>query len=173
VVQAELIEVRDRIQRAKDTATALSEQSLRLISQAAIVREECSSTRRSDRPVGGRRAPARPTMTVDVPASVPGVGVGGTGAAPIQGLSDPRLQLRSFCVEGRIGDHVVVARYEAGVLDCDPVLRTHAELVVAVGDSFPFGNVNHALPASLDGPPVVVLLTLMRASFVTKVQAAV
>jgi hypothetical protein len=177
MVQAELSKVHDRIQRAKEVASALGEESLRLMNQARDMRDECARVRGRDTPVSGWRSEKAPATTVEVPLYVDrsAVGVGATEAAAIQSLREhPRLHLRTFRVEGTIGDHLVMARYEAGgLLDCDPLLRTHAELVVALGESFPLGDADDPLPATLDGPPVAVLLTLMRASLITKVEATV
>jgi hypothetical protein len=78
----------------------------------------------------------------------------------------------SFELEGVIGDQPVRANFEEGTLSCDPLLRSHAELVVALGDSFVDGKSGRSRPASLDGVPVVVLATLIRAMRVTRVQVA-
>jgi hypothetical protein len=71
-----------------------------------------------------------------------------------------------------IGDQPVRAALEKGTLICDPLLRSHAELVVALGDSFVDARSGQSRPASLEGAPVVVLATLMRAMRVTRVQVA-
>jgi hypothetical protein len=71
-----------------------------------------------------------------------------------------------------IGGQPVRAAFEKGTLICDPLLRSHAELVVALGDSFVDGRSGQSRPASLEGAPVVVLATLMRAMRVTRVQVA-
>lgn len=75
-----------------------------------------------------------------------------------------------FELEGTIGGQPVAARYEGGVLDCDPLLRSHADLVVAVGDTFSYGEGGPVVDASLEGPAVAVLVTLMRAMRVTSMR---
>lgn len=79
----------------------------------------------------------------------------------------------SFEVEGLIEDRPVRAAFEKGTLSCDPLLRAHAELVVALGDWFICGPSNESRTAALEGDPVVVLATLMRAMRVTRVEVAI
>jgi hypothetical protein len=95
----------------------------------------------------------------------------------------PRAQLgaashfRSFEVEGLIGDVAVKAAALDGTLICDPLLKSHAEVVVALGESLvvlgegPAGSrLGRRERARLDGPPEVVLATLVRAMTVTKLR---
>jgi hypothetical protein len=78
--------------------------------------------------------------------------------------------LRSFELEGVIDDVPVEAVSLDGVLVCDPLLRSHAEVIVALGESIALGRFGKREPASLDGPPAVVLATLARAMKVTQLR---
>jgi hypothetical protein len=71
-----------------------------------------------------------------------------------------------FEIRGVISGQPVSATLRRDRLRCDPLLRAHADLVVALGETFPYGD--RALPATLDGSPAQILLTLMRAMNVTK-----
>jgi hypothetical protein len=80
-------------------------------------------------------------------------------------------------VEGLIGDVSVKAAALDGALVCDPLLKSHAEVVVALGESLvvlgegPAGSrLGRRERARLDGPPEVVLATLVRAMTVTKLR---
>jgi hypothetical protein len=84
---------------------------------------------------------------------------------------------RSFEVEGLIGDVPVKAVALDGTLVCDPLLKSHAEVVVALGerlivpgDGPPSSRFARRERARLDGPPEVVLATLVRAMRVTKLR---
>jgi hypothetical protein len=78
--------------------------------------------------------------------------------------------LRTFEMEGVVDDVPVRAVSLDGVLVCDPLLRSHAELIVALGESIALGRFGKKEPARLDGPPAVVLATLARAMKVTKLR---
>jgi hypothetical protein len=60
---------------------------------------------------------------------------------------------RSFELEGVVGDVPVKAVSLDGVLVCDPLLRSHAEVIVAPGEGIAHGRFGKEEPASLDGPP--------------------
>jgi hypothetical protein len=81
--------------------------------------------------------------------------------------------LRSFELEGAVGDVPVKAVSLDGVLVCDPLLRSHAEVIVALGETIALGRFGKEEPACLDGPPTVVLATLARAMKVTKLRVGV
>jgi hypothetical protein len=74
-----------------------------------------------------------------------------------------------FEIRGTVSGHPVSATLGGDGLRCDPLLRAHAELVVALGETFPYGD-DGALPAALDGNPAQILLTLMRAMKVTRLE---
>jgi hypothetical protein len=61
-----------------------------------------------------------------------------------------------------VGDCDVLAVLRGGELIADEVLLRQAELVVAMGESF-VGPSGEPIRASLEGPPVPVMLTLIRA----------
>jgi hypothetical protein len=95
----------------------------------------------------------------------------------------PRAQLgasshfRSFEVEGLIGGVPVKAAALDGTLVCDPLLKSHAEVVVALGERLVVmgeglagSRFGRREQARLDGPPEVVLATLVRAMTVTKLR---
>ena len=90
-------------------------------------------------------------------------------ASPAEGDADrARPPGRYFFeVEGLIDGVVVRASFAPGGLCCDRLLRSYAELAVALGDTFTCGR--KALPASLDGSPGQVLLTLVRCMEVTNI----
>ncbi|GEM_PF-6064603 len=133
--------VRSRLACAR--AVVLSEHSRELVETARFLRME-TVRRREARP------PWRPAHPAGRPRPQPG------------GLS-------SFRVDGTVGDQAVWAEYEEGSLRFPPLLRSHAELVVSLGESFRLGEED--VPASLTGPPGVVLATLMRAMRVKSVKA--
>jgi hypothetical protein len=69
-----------------------------------------------------------------------------------------------FTVVGTIDGRPRQARYWPGRLDFDLDVLQRAEIVVAMGERFSLpGSSRDALAASLDGPPMAVLLTVMRA----------
>lgn len=83
---------------------------------------------------------------------------------------DASEHLRTFELEGLIDEVPVRAAALDGVLVCDPLLRAHAEVVVALGESLPEGLFPRGAQARLEGPPAVILATLMRAVRVTKLR---
>ena len=72
-----------------------------------------------------------------------------------------------FEVKGLIAGVTVRASLGPDRLSCDPLLRSYAELAVAMGDTFTCGR--KALPASLEGSAGQVLLTLVRCMEVTNI----
>jgi hypothetical protein len=86
-----------------------------------------------------------------------------------QGVARRRRQghqvepLAWFAVQGRIGDQVVRAVWADGRLTCDRLLRTRARLLVDLGAEFSSDDPPRRFVASLQAPPVAVLLTLIRA----------
>jgi hypothetical protein len=69
-----------------------------------------------------------------------------------------------FTVRGIVDGRPTTARWSPGKLDCGEHLMQRAQVVVAMGEHFapPWSPATSVL-ASLDGPPVIVLLTVMRA----------
>jgi hypothetical protein len=70
--------------------------------------------------------------------------------------------LMRFRLEGWLGDAPVAADYDGG-LHADPRLLTHAGLLVDLGEVIRFDAYGVALPATLDGAPEAILLTLFSA----------
>jgi hypothetical protein len=68
-----------------------------------------------------------------------------------------------FAIQGRIDDQVVRAVWADGRLTCDRPLRTRARLLVDLGAEFSSDDPPRRFVASLQAPPVAVLLTLIRA----------
>jgi hypothetical protein len=68
-----------------------------------------------------------------------------------------------FAVEGLIGEQVVRAVWTDGQLSCDRLLASRARLLVDLGVEFSCQDPPHRFLASLQAPPVAVLLTVMRA----------
>jgi hypothetical protein len=69
-----------------------------------------------------------------------------------------------FTVRGIVDGRSSVARWSPGHLDCDDQLSKRVQVVVAMGERFaPPWSPETSLPASLVAPPVIVLLTVMRA----------
>jgi len=82
---------------------------------------------------------------------------------PPTGLSETaRHRVISFSLDGTIEACAVHAEWRENRLLVDPLLLERAELVVGIGDEFLAGEPG-AFVASLTGPPIVTLLTLMRA----------
>ena len=75
---------------------------------------------------------------------------------------DPGL-LAWFAVEGVLDDQVVRAIWADGQLCCDRLLESRARLLVDLGAEFGSEEVPRRYRASLQAPPVAVLLTLIRA----------
>jgi hypothetical protein len=69
-----------------------------------------------------------------------------------------------FTLRGIVDGRPSTARWSPGHLDCDDQLWQRVEVVVAMGERFavPWSR-ETTLAASLVGPPVIVLLTVMRA----------
>jgi hypothetical protein len=132
-----------RTKQACAQACLLSERSRELIEMARLVRMD--AIRRRESCLSPRAASSAPQPVRE------------TG-----GLS-------SFRVDGTVGDQPVEAVYEGGNLRCDPLLRSHAALVVSLEESFRLGEED--VPATLNGPPALVLATLMRAMRVRSVRA--
>jgi hypothetical protein len=68
-----------------------------------------------------------------------------------------------FAIEGVIDDRVVRASWVAGRLSCDQQLRSRARSLVDLGAEFVSEDPPRRFLASLQAPPVAVLLTLIRA----------
>jgi hypothetical protein len=68
-----------------------------------------------------------------------------------------------FAVEGVIDEQVVRAVWSDGQLTCDRLLRSRAQLLVDLGAEFSYDDPARRFVASLQAPPVAVLLTLIRA----------
>ena len=78
-----------------------------------------------------------------------------------------RRRVAGFHIAGTVEGGVwVAARYVDGTLHCDDALRRRAELVVAAGDTFELAHSSRHHVATLDGDPVAVALTLIRAMHV-------
>jgi hypothetical protein len=74
-----------------------------------------------------------------------------------------------FAVEGVIGEQVVRAVWTEGRLCCDRLLGARARLLVDLGAEFRGDDPPRRYHASLQAPPVAVLLTLIRACDLTTV----
>jgi hypothetical protein len=68
-----------------------------------------------------------------------------------------------FTVRGFVEDRPATVRWRPGALDGDRDVLRRAEVIVAMGDEFALERGQGPAPASLAGPPVVVLLTVVRA----------
>ena len=68
-----------------------------------------------------------------------------------------------FGIEGMIEEQVVRAVWSDGQLTCDPLLGSRAQLLVDLGAEFRADDPPRRFAASLQAPPVAVLLTLIRA----------
>jgi hypothetical protein len=73
-----------------------------------------------------------------------------------------RQRVMSFALDGIIESHPVHAEWRDNRLVADPLLLERAELLVDLQEQFLPGEAD-AFTASLTGPAVVALLTLMRA----------
>jgi hypothetical protein len=77
-----------------------------------------------------------------------------------------------FAVRGFVDGRPTAARWRDDQLTCDPAVLVRARLVVALGDAFEVEGAE-PLRASLTGPPLAVMLTIIRAfSRVTAVEVA-
>jgi len=74
-----------------------------------------------------------------------------------------------FAVEGLIDQQVVRAVWADGQLSCDRLLGARARLMVDLGAEFSSDDPPRRYRASLQAPPVAVLLTLIRACDLTTV----
>jgi hypothetical protein len=68
-----------------------------------------------------------------------------------------------FAVQGMIDEQVVRAVWSDGQLRCDRLLRSRARLLVDLGAEFRSDDPPRRFVASLQAPPVAVLLTMIRA----------
>jgi hypothetical protein len=68
-----------------------------------------------------------------------------------------------FVIHGVIDGYRVWGSWAAGDLLCNPLLIARARLLVDLEESFVFEDPPRYLAASLEGPPVAVALTLIRA----------
>jgi hypothetical protein len=74
-----------------------------------------------------------------------------------------------FAIQGIIDEQVVRAVWSDGQLRCDRLLRSRARLLVDLGAEFRSDDPPRRFVASLQAPPVAVLLTLTRACDLTTV----
>jgi hypothetical protein len=72
-------------------------------------------------------------------------------------------ELVGFRVEGVIDGEQVAAHLRDGQLECDESLRDRALFLVDLKEELVYSNPPRRFEATLDGPPVVVALTLLRA----------
>jgi hypothetical protein len=68
-----------------------------------------------------------------------------------------------FLVEGLIDGEVVCGTWAGGRLVCDEPLRARALLLVDLEEEFVYSDPPRCFIASLEGPPIAVALTLIRA----------
>jgi len=69
-----------------------------------------------------------------------------------------------FTVRGIVDGQPTTARWTPGYLDCDYRLLQRVQVVIAMGEKFSLpSSPETTLPASVVEPPVIVLLTVMRA----------
>ena len=73
------------------------------------------------------------------------------------------VPLAWFGIEGMIEEQVVRAVWSDGQLTCDRLLSSRAQLLVDLGADFRADDPPRRFVASLQAPPVAVLLTLIRA----------
>jgi hypothetical protein len=69
--------------------------------------------------------------------------------------------------QGKIDQHVVRADWADGQLCCDRLLEVRARLLIDLGAEFGSDDPPRRYPASLQAPPVAVLVTLIRACDLT------
>jgi hypothetical protein len=74
-----------------------------------------------------------------------------------------------FALEGIIDQQVVRAVWTEGRLGCDRLLGARARLLVDLGAEFRSDDPPRRYHASLQAPPIAVLLTLIRACDLTTV----
>ena len=69
-----------------------------------------------------------------------------------------------FTVRGILDERLTTAHWSPGFLDCEPELVRRAQVVVSLGETFASVEVpGEVVEASLEQPPIAVLLTIMRA----------
>jgi hypothetical protein len=68
-----------------------------------------------------------------------------------------------FLVEGLVDGELVAAAWADGRLDCDDQLRARALILVDLEEEFVYTDPPRCFIASLEGPPIAVALTLIRA----------
>jgi hypothetical protein len=68
-----------------------------------------------------------------------------------------------FTVEGMVDGEAVGASWADGRLACDELLRSRALLLVDLEEEFVYSDPPRCFIASLDGPPIAVALTMIRA----------
>jgi hypothetical protein len=68
-----------------------------------------------------------------------------------------------FAIQGVIDEQVVRAVWTGGQLICDRLLRSRARLLVDLGAEFDWDDPPRSYVASLQAPPIAVLLTVIRA----------
>jgi hypothetical protein len=68
-----------------------------------------------------------------------------------------------FTVEGMVDGEEVRASWADGRLACDELLRSRALLLVDLEEEFVYSDPPRCFIASLDGPPIAVALTMIRA----------
>jgi hypothetical protein len=88
--------------------------------------------------------------------SARGVSALAPGPAPVGGLI-------GFAVEGVVGGQPVLARWRNGRLRCDAPLQERALLLIALGEELVSTDPPRRFAATLDGRPVAIALTLLRA----------
>jgi hypothetical protein len=75
-----------------------------------------------------------------------------------------RIAANEFRIEGTLEDGTSAsALFWRGRLDCDRPLRSRAEILVDLGERFSLEGARGSYAATLDGPPLAIALTLIRA----------
>ena len=137
-----MIGLEERRARAVATATRLSVVSNALLDAAAELRSRANELRMA---------------ALETRFRVPFDGT----TTRLGGLGEPTAW---FTVRGVVDGRPSMARWSPGHLDCDDELTQRIEIVVAMGERFsPPWSPETSLPASVVEPPVIVLLTIMRA----------
>jgi hypothetical protein len=86
---------------------------------------------------------------------------GARGFRPL--TREPVRGLIGFTVEGVIEGQPVRARWRNGQLRCDPALHERALLLVGLSEELVYTDPPTRFAATLDGRPVAIALTLLRA----------
>jgi hypothetical protein len=133
--------VRNQAEQARATSTMLVERCLRAVAQSLAV---CGQAAEG-------YADARNARQVAADRRWAATGQDGTSS------------LDGFQVQGLIDGQPVAATVTRGRLLCDPALRVRAELLVDLQEVFRDEEGRPRYVASLEGPDVVVALTLLRA----------